>query len=432
MSEALFIHIGQAGVQIGSAIWELFCFEHGIQPDGQLPEDGKASNDQAFSCTFESSGKEKFTPRAIMFDTDPITINQVRRGAYRSLFKADNIICPQNMGGGDGHWILGHHLPDDFSSAIRRLLESSDRPGSITITHSMAGSAGTFAANKVISNLSKWLTPTCSVNTCSILPASLPARDTIVTSPYNAAFGLLGMEKAHLCMMMDNPGLGAACQRLGVKEPNFTNLNRLIAQGLSSISASSRFDSPLRCNLSELPCELCPNPGMKLVSMSHAPGQNAASVGDMTSELLKSESQLLSGLNVDEGKFLGINAFYRGDIMPKDVQDTMCGKRGELSERFCAMARPSTINCSITYRQGSVLPGSGLSASPRSATMLANTTAMKSRLEAMGRAFDGPYRKRAFVNHYCGSGMEEGEFSEARENLSNLIESYESSYNASS
>lgn len=30
MREALCIHIGQAGVQIGNACWELFCLEHGM------------------------------------------------------------------------------------------------------------------------------------------------------------------------------------------------------------------------------------------------------------------------------------------------------------------------------------------------------------------------------------------------------------------
>ena len=29
----------QGGVQIGNACWELFCLEHGIQPDGQMPSD---------------------------------------------------------------------------------------------------------------------------------------------------------------------------------------------------------------------------------------------------------------------------------------------------------------------------------------------------------------------------------------------------------
>ena len=33
------IHVGQAGVQMGNACWELYCLEHGIQPDGQMPSD---------------------------------------------------------------------------------------------------------------------------------------------------------------------------------------------------------------------------------------------------------------------------------------------------------------------------------------------------------------------------------------------------------
>ena len=31
--------LAQGGVQIGNACWELFCLEHGIQPDGQMPSD---------------------------------------------------------------------------------------------------------------------------------------------------------------------------------------------------------------------------------------------------------------------------------------------------------------------------------------------------------------------------------------------------------
>ena len=36
MREVISIHVGQAGVQMGNACWELYCLEHGIQPDGQV------------------------------------------------------------------------------------------------------------------------------------------------------------------------------------------------------------------------------------------------------------------------------------------------------------------------------------------------------------------------------------------------------------
>lgn len=34
MREIVSLHIGQAGIQLGSDCWELFCLEHGINPDG--------------------------------------------------------------------------------------------------------------------------------------------------------------------------------------------------------------------------------------------------------------------------------------------------------------------------------------------------------------------------------------------------------------
>jgi hypothetical protein len=31
MRECISIHIGQAGIQVGNACWELYCLEHGIE-----------------------------------------------------------------------------------------------------------------------------------------------------------------------------------------------------------------------------------------------------------------------------------------------------------------------------------------------------------------------------------------------------------------
>ena len=39
MREVISLHLGQAGIQIGNACWELYCLEHGIQPDGMMPSE---------------------------------------------------------------------------------------------------------------------------------------------------------------------------------------------------------------------------------------------------------------------------------------------------------------------------------------------------------------------------------------------------------
>ena len=52
MREVISIHIGQAGVQVGNACWELYCLEHGIQPDGQMPSDKTiGGGDDAFNTS---------------------------------------------------------------------------------------------------------------------------------------------------------------------------------------------------------------------------------------------------------------------------------------------------------------------------------------------------------------------------------------------
>ena len=35
--EVISVHMGKAGIQIGNACWELYCLEHDIHPDGQMP-----------------------------------------------------------------------------------------------------------------------------------------------------------------------------------------------------------------------------------------------------------------------------------------------------------------------------------------------------------------------------------------------------------
>uniref|UniRef100_A0A665UTZ1 Tubulin/FtsZ GTPase domain-containing protein n=1 Tax=Echeneis naucrates TaxID=173247 RepID=A0A665UTZ1_ECHNA len=70
--ECISIHVGQAGVQIGNACWELYCLEHGIQPDGQMPSDKAiGGGDDSFNTFFSETGAGKHVPRAVFVDLEP-------------------------------------------------------------------------------------------------------------------------------------------------------------------------------------------------------------------------------------------------------------------------------------------------------------------------------------------------------------------------
>ena len=73
--EVISVHVGQAGCQIGNACWELYCLEHGIQPNGQMPSDKSVGKgDDSFNTFFSETGSGMHVPRAIFVDLEPTVI----------------------------------------------------------------------------------------------------------------------------------------------------------------------------------------------------------------------------------------------------------------------------------------------------------------------------------------------------------------------
>lgn len=73
--EVISVHIGQAGVQIGSACWELFCLEHGIQPNGQVAaESSQTTKQDSLTTFFSETANGRYVPRALLVDLEPTVI----------------------------------------------------------------------------------------------------------------------------------------------------------------------------------------------------------------------------------------------------------------------------------------------------------------------------------------------------------------------
>lgn len=89
--EVIQIHIGQAGVQIASACWELYCLEHGIQVDGRFYQ-GYDAADHSSDAFFSITSTGQAVPRVVMIDLEPTVIDEIRTNYYRKLFHPDGLL----------------------------------------------------------------------------------------------------------------------------------------------------------------------------------------------------------------------------------------------------------------------------------------------------------------------------------------------------
>ena len=74
-----------------------------------------------------------------------------------------------------------------------------------------------------------------------------------MVEPYNTVLCTHTMlENSEVAFMVDNQAMYDLCLRnMDIEKPKFTNLNRLIAQAISSITASLRFEGSLNCDLTQ-------------------------------------------------------------------------------------------------------------------------------------------------------------------------------------
>ncbi|CDY35861.1 BnaC09g37930D [Brassica napus] len=128
MREIISIHIGQAGIQVGNSCWELYCLEHGIQPDGMMPSDttvGVAHD--AFNTFFSETGAGKHVPRAVFVDLEPTVIDEVRTGTYRQLFHPEQLISGKEDAANNfarGHYTVGKEIVDLCLDRVRKLADN--------------------------------------------------------------------------------------------------------------------------------------------------------------------------------------------------------------------------------------------------------------------------------------------------------------------
>ncbi|XP_068020540.1 tubulin alpha chain-like [Melanerpes formicivorus] len=433
MRECISVHIGQAGVQIGNSCWELYCLEHGIKPDGTISPN--ASSEQlcsSFGTFFSDTGSGKYVPRAMFVDLEPSVIDLIRTGTYRTLFHPEQLISGKEDAANNyarGHYTTGKQIIESVVARTQKMTEQCSGLQGFLVFHSFGGGTGSGFTSLLMEQLSMEYSKK-SILEFSVYPA--PQVSTAVVEPYNSILTTHAtLEHSDCSFMVDNEAIYDICNRnLDIEHPTYTNLNRLIGQVVSSVTASLRFEGALNVDLIEFQTNLVPYRRIHFPLATYAPIISAEkayheqlSVPEITNACFEFSNQMVK-CDPRRGKYMACCLLYRGDVVPKDVNAAIAAIKTRRSMQFVDWC-PTGFKVGINYQPPTVVPGGDLAKVQRAVCMLSNTTAIAEAWARLDHKFDLMYAKRAFVHWYVGEGMEEGEFSEAREDLAALEKDYE-------
>ena len=200
-------------------------------------------------------------------------MDTIRAMEVGKMFKPDNFVYGANGAGNNwakGHYTEGAELVDQAMDVLRREAESCDCLQGFQLTHSLGGGTGSGMGTLLLSKIKEEF-PDRMIMTYSVFP-SANVSDT-VTEPYNTTLSVNQLlENVDEVVVLDNEAIYDICRNnLSIERPSYTNLNRLIAQVISSMTASLRFSGALNVDINEFQTNLVPYPRIHFMLSSYAP-----------------------------------------------------------------------------------------------------------------------------------------------------------------
>jgi len=424
--EIINIQVGQAGNQVGEAFWKTLLAEHGLDNEGHYVGNDPQQIQRVgvYFSEIESSEANKYVPRSVQIDLEEGVTHRIQGGVMGKLFRPDTFITGTSGAGNNwakGFYTEGAELIESIQENVQKQSENCDALQGFQIIHSLGGGTGAGLGSLMLSKLREEY-PDRMLSTFSILPS--PKVSETIVEPYNSLLSLHQLvENSDLTICLDNEALYDITTRtLKIKNPEFADLNKLVAQVMCGVSTSLRFPGQLNGDLRKLGMNLVPFPRLHFLMPSYAPffDSTASSflrttVQDLTSALFN-RNNLLVGCDPRHGRYLTAATIFRGKVSSREAEYAVGDLQKKNSSAFVEWI-PDNVSVSLC----SVPPVGQV----RAATCLANSTSVQEVFKRNLTQFVAMYKRRAYLHWYIGEGMDEMEFSEAESNTHDLIAEYQ-------
>lgn len=128
------------------------------------------------------------------------------------------------------------------------------------------------------------------------------------------------VEFADTCFAIDNEALyNIATKSLEKKQPAYSELNHIVANTMSGITAAFRFPGQLNGDLRKLAVNLVPFPRLHFLVPSFAPLTSQTNVNDLIMQIFNSRN-MMAHIDPKLGKFFAVGAIFRGKVSAKQVE----------------------------------------------------------------------------------------------------------------
>ena len=383
------LHLGQAGVGTGLAMWDTLCHNSGQQGGGVF---------------FNETPQGDLLPRAVFGDLDAESLGpgvQKIRMWGRSTFHYGKEDAASNYSRGRFDLAYKYSMLPSLQEGLRATLETCSSPQGLLTTCSLAGGGGSALASLVLEQETFFSDHFAKKPRVSLALLPSPRFSTSVVEPYNTSWALYDQEEhTDLFLHCDNQALYSMALAQGQPDPFLPHLNALLADSLAPVLEALTSSS----SLSSLTTNLVPSPSLKHTMASHrSPGSHQW-------------TQLLTNTRKNE---LVLPAGKEGEAMASSVFTSQLWQQRLWMVEEARKTR-SGISLTSCCKRPQVQPLQ----EELAMTNIYNSTSFAGNLHMINQQFDKLFQKRAFVHWYEGIGIESSTWDYIRNRMQDLEENY--------